>query len=224
MNKRMLVVSILAVASSSVVASSVNRLPAREGATASVQTSIPATPTAGNILLDPGFEANTDAGTNPNWTSTSTAFGSSLCTVTACGTGGGAGAPRAGNGWVWFDGTGNGATAESGTATQTVIIPNGGPRFLNFYFRAGAVTAPSTSTILVQVDGVTLQTVTEPAVADAGYSRISVDVAAYANGASHTIGFVYSRPAGTTGSDNFLIDDVSLEIDTPVSLQNFSVD
>ena len=34
-----------------------------------------------NIIVDGGFEANTDSFTNPNWASTSTAFGSALCTV-----------------------------------------------------------------------------------------------------------------------------------------------
>ena len=51
-----------------------------------------------NIIQDGGFEQNTDLGANPFWMSTSTRFGTSLCTVTGCGTAGGAAAPRTGNG------------------------------------------------------------------------------------------------------------------------------
>ncbi len=173
-----------------------------------------------NIIVDGGFEANTDVGTNPNWTSTSTLFGSSLCTVAGCGIGGGSATPRAGNGWVWFDGTGSGGAAEAGTAVQTRTIPVG-TATLSYFLRIGAVTAPSTSTLIVRVDGTAVQTITEPAAAEAAYTQRTVDISAFADGGSHAISFNYSRPAGTTGSDNFTIDDVTLSTACPTATQDF---
>lgn len=222
MNKRVLICSMLAIMSSSVVAASADRLAKPAGVVGSVQTHVPTVITAGNILIDPSLEA-TDPNTfaNPNWTSTSTSFGTGICNNAACGTGGGVSPPRTGNFWFWGGGT---PTPEITTLSQTVVIPNGGPRFLNFYLRIGTVTAPFTATLQVQVDGVTLQTITEPSVAQAAYSRVSVDISAYANGAAHTVGFVYTNPAGSTDTSSFVIDDITLEIDTPVSLQSFNVE
>ena len=75
-----------------------------------------------NSILDGGFEANTDAGTNPNWTSTSTAFGSALCNLSRCGPDT---QPRNGNGWVRFDGAVAGINGEAANVRQTVTIPFG---------------------------------------------------------------------------------------------------
>ena len=166
-----------------------------------------------NIITDGGFELTSDDDlTNPFWNSTSTALGTSLCTISACGTGNGTANPRTGNGWTWFDGTLDGTNAEVGTVSQTVTIPTGATATLNYYLRVGAVTAPSNSTLQVKVDGMTVQTINEPAVAEAAYTLRTVNLSAFANGASHVVSFNYNRPAGTTGSDNFTIDDVSLAI------------
>ena len=177
---------------------------------------------SGSAFSDGGFEQNASAGTNPFWTSTSTAFGTSLCT-TGCGTGGGTAAPRTGNGWTWFDGASSGTAAENGSVQQSAAIPIG-TTTLNYYFRAGAVTSPSSSVLTVSIDGTTMQTITEPAVADANYTLRTVNIAAFANGASHTIRFAYARPAGTTGSDNFLIDDISLSSSTQPNQVKFDFD
>src|SRR5205823_2757413 len=112
---------------------------------ASPFTGTPPTPT--EQIRDGGFESNTNTGTNPNWTSTSTAYGSSLCTITFCGTNA---PPRTGNGWVWFDGTGMTA-AENGMSTQTVTLPAGGTAVLSYWMRVSAVTAPSTSVMRVMI-------------------------------------------------------------------------
>jgi len=109
---------------------------------------------------------------------------------------------------LWFDGS-NSTAAEAGTATQTVTIPAGAAT-LSYYLRIGSVTAPSNSTLVVRVDGTAVQTITEPAVAEIAYTQRTVDISAFANGASHIISFNYSRPAATTGSDSFTVDDVSL--------------
>lgn len=158
-----------------------------------------------NIVQDGGFEANTNARTNPNWTSTSTAFGGSLCNTAACGA-----FARTGNGFVWFDGAASGVSAETGTAAQTVTIPVGATATLSYFVRVAAVTAPSNSFMTVTVDGAVVYTVSEPAVAEAGYSQVIVDLSAFANGSPRVLRFNYSRPAGTSGSDSFMVDDVTL--------------
>ena len=101
-------------------------------------TPSPACTPVANILADGGFEANTNSGTNPNWATTSTAFGTSLCEVSGCGT---AAPPRTGNGWVWFDGANSGTSAEAGTVQQMVTIPSGSLATLNYYLRVSSVTA-----------------------------------------------------------------------------------
>ncbi|MEQ1606171.1 MAG: carboxypeptidase regulatory-like domain-containing protein [Pyrinomonadaceae bacterium] len=163
------------------------------------------TPNA-NLVQDGGFEANTDAGTNPNWASTSTAFGTSLCTAAGCGT---LTTPRTGNGWLWFDGTGSGA-AENGTAQQMITIQPGRTATLSYYLRIANVAAPSNSVLTITVDGTVVQTIAEPAVAESAYTLRTVDLSAFANGVPRSLSFNYSRPGGAAGSDNFLIDDITL--------------
>jgi uncharacterized delta-60 repeat protein len=168
------------------------------------------TPTpSGSGIQDGGFELNTNNGTNPHWTSSSALFGSSLCTPGGCGSGTTA---RNGDGWVWFDGAGNGNSAENGTASQTVQFPIGGTVTLNYYLRIPLVTSPSTSVFTVAIDGNVVQTINEPSTAEADYTLRTVDLSPYANGGQRTISFNYTRPAGTSGSDSFNVDDVSLDI------------
>lgn len=171
----------------------------------------PSCATSTSIILDGGFEATSDSGVSPNWSSTSTAFGTSLCTVLGCGGGPGVG-PRQGNAWTWFDGTGSGAASENGTAAQSVVLPLGAKIGLSYYQRFQKVSAPSSSVLTVTVDGNVAQTIAEPATADADYVQRTVDLSAYANGTARTISFNYGRPAGTTDSDNAMVDDVSLSV------------
>lgn len=158
-----------------------------------------------NVVTDGGFEGNTDARTNPAWTSTSTAFGSSLCSTGSCGAFG-----QSGNGYVWFDGAASGVDQEIGTAQQIITIPTGSTATLSFLLRVATVTAPSTSTLTVTVDGAVVQTINEPANADPDYTQVTIDLSAFASGTPRLLSFNYQRPAGTTGSDSFLIDEVSL--------------
>jgi murein DD-endopeptidase MepM/ murein hydrolase activator NlpD len=165
----------------------------------------------GNNLQDPGFEASTDNGgpiLNSYWESTSDAFGTSLCNATQCGDGGGTAGARGGNYWLWFGGT---TGPESGTASQTVNIPAGAAATLNYYLWIGGVEAPFTDVLQVLVDGITVQSVIEPGVAEAGYQLRSVNLNAYADGQNHTISFQYDSPSGG-GIANFNVDDVTLEI------------
>jgi photosystem II stability/assembly factor-like uncharacterized protein len=173
------------------------------------------TPNA-NLVVDGGFEATTANGTNPNWMSTSTAFGTSLCTAAACGTNT---TPRTGNGWVWFDGTPNGTAAEVGTAQQTITIPQGSTATLSYYLRVFTAAAPASSTLTVTVDGTVVQTINEPAASEAAYTLRTIDLSAFANGQPRVLRFNYNRPGGSANSDNFLIDDVTL---STVCVQTFA--
>jgi hypothetical protein len=161
-------------------------------------------------ITDGGFEATADDGSNPNWTSTSTAFGTALCTPAGCGTGGSTAGPHTGNGWIWFDGIPGVPSAEAATAEQTVTFPNRGSAVLTYYMRIGQVNAPTNSSMRVRVDGNVVQTFNEPATAESSYTLRSVDLTAYADGGAHNITFEYNRPAGGNNSDNWTIDDVAL--------------
>ena len=121
-------------------------------------------------------------------------------------------APHSGSGWVRFDGTVDGIAAYSGTVQQTITIPSGALATLSYYLKVSNVTAPSNSILTVSVGGAVVQTINEPAVADADYGLRMVDLSAFADGVPRLLSFNYSRPAGTSGSDVFLIDDAALGI------------
>jgi hypothetical protein len=182
--------------------------------------------TPAQLIADPGFEATTSTNQNPNWQSTSTGNGTSLCSTAGCGTGGATAGPRTGSGWLWFDGTGSGA-AEVGSASQTVTFPNRGSATLTYFLRIGVVNAPQSTVLRVIVDGNTVQTITEPATAEAAYTQRTVDLSAYADGQAHTIRFDYNRPGGQSVSENWTIDDVALNYtctNPPVSRADFDRD
>jgi subtilisin-like proprotein convertase family protein len=167
------------------------------------------TPTATPMIRDGGFERTAANGSNPDWGTTSTTFGTSLCTLD-CGTSA-AVTPRGGSGWVWFDGATSGAAAEQGTVSQTVTIAPGSTATLTFYMKIAVVRAPTSSVMTVTVDGTVVQTFQEPATAETAYTLRTIDLTPFANGQPRLLSFNYSRPAGATGSDSFLIDDVELQ-------------
>jgi hypothetical protein len=152
------------------------------------------------LLEDTSFEASLD-GTGP-WDSTSSNFGTALCDEASCGNGNGTATPRTGLIWAWLGGS---SGQEDATATQTVTIPSGGTRFLNFYLWIGSV-AGNGSNMDVTVDSDVVESYPEPAAAESGYTLRSVDLSAYADGASHTVGFSYSGI-----SSNYSVDDVTLD-------------
>ncbi len=162
----------------------------------------PLTPEA-QLILDPGFEAGDPW---PSWTTqSSTNFDTPLCDVGLCGTGNGTAPPFAGSNWAWFGGI---DAPETATLGQSITIPSGVTATLTFQLRIGEVATPFTDTLTVKMDGMTLTTFTEPAVAEAAYTLRTFDVSAFANGASHTLLFTYVGP--TTGICNMTVDDVFL--------------
>ncbi|HEX7770167.1 MAG TPA: hypothetical protein VF422_09070, partial [Dokdonella sp.] len=161
------------------------------------------------LLQDTSFEASLTGGP---WTSTSTNFGTGLCDEASCGTGGGSAVPHTGNVWVWMGGT---TAAETTTASQSVVIPAGSERHLNYWLFVGALGGAGAE-LSINVDGTTVDTVAEPAVVDAGYSQRTVDLSSFADGASHTIEFSLNAPASAEVS-NFSLDDVTLECEPSVT-------
>jgi hypothetical protein len=91
------------------------------------------------------------------------------------------------------------------------VIPTGAAATLNYYLRIGGVTAPFTDVFRVKVDGATVQSITEPSVAEPGYTLHSVNLSAYADGNPHTILFQYDTPSGG-GTANFSVDDITLDL------------
>ena len=154
-------------------------------------------------IVDGTFEAGTPW---PAWTiQTSTNFGTPNCNA-ACGNGGPppSAGPFAGTNWAWFGGA---PLAETSTLGQTFAVPATGPATLSFQMWIGAVTAPFTDTLVVRVDGNVVQTYTEPAVAETGYSLRTIPLNFTTIG-NHTILFTYNGPS--TGVANFNVDNLSV--------------
>jgi hypothetical protein len=171
--------------------------------------------TPGNIIVDGGFETtNPSTGVNPFWPATSTQYGTPFCSLTRCGNGVDTAAPRTGTFWSWLGGVSY--APETATMSQAVTFPaTASSVTLNFYLRIGAVTSPFTDVVNVKVDGATQATFTEPSVAEGGYTLRSINLTAFANGASHTVLFEYIKGSNGGAADNtanFSIDDVTLDV------------
>jgi len=112
---------------------------------------------------------------------------------------------------AWFGGV---SASESGSIEQTSIIPAGGVPTLKYWLRISGVAAPFDATFVVKVDGVVVQTITEPQTPEVAYAeRTIVLPTSVANGNAHTFRFEYTNPAGS-GSSSFLVDDITLETRT----------
>ena len=162
------------------------------------------------LLLDTSFEES-GGGAGP-WTSTSTNFGSGWCTDASCGNGNGTAGAHSGDVWAWLGGAN--ALAETTTASQAVVIPAGSERHLNYWLWIGAVGGVGAQ-MAINVDGSPVDTIAEPAEAELAYSQRTVDLSSFADGASHTIEFNYSTPAGA--NSNYSLDDVTLECEPAVT-------
>lgn len=163
-----------------------------------------------NLLSDGGFERA--AGLPPvcpDWTGTSTRFGSPVCSVEACGTAGGIEA-RNGNFWTLFGGTVDPA-GESATMTQDLVLPLGTVAELNFFLQVSAVAAPFTDLLEVRFDGDLLAAFAEPATSESAFSFYAFALDAYVDGGTHTLAFQFVGPAGG-GYAGFNLDDVTVVV------------
>jgi hypothetical protein len=161
---------------------------------------------AAELIVDGGFEAATGGPPNsPNWTESDSIEGSPLCIYAYCGNGSGASPPRTGNIWAWFGGYSD--ASHNSSLSQVVVIPVG-TASLTYWYRNGTVNAPFDATLLVEVDGMTVKTHTEASSNESDYSLQTIDLSAFANGASHTLLFAYHN--GGMGTNSMVVDDVSL--------------
>jgi len=161
---------------------------------------------AAELIVDGGFESGSP---NVAWFESSTNFGSPLCTIAGCGTGTGTG-PHAGNWWAWFGGIG---AAETGIVSQPIVIAPG-TATLSFWFENIISDSPS-DFIEARVDGAPVWVYFGFGALDGvlGYTKITVNIDAFADGGAHTIEF-FSSIFGINGTgSNFFVDDVSV-VDT----------
>jgi hypothetical protein len=159
------------------------------------------TPTGGPLVQDGGFEA----GFVPTyWTAYSTNFSTSICDASC------EAAARSGGFYVWLGGT---EEAEVSSVQQRGVI-EAVPTSVRFHlWWASSVDAPPDpgATFKVKIDGQTIFTLT-PATAAAyanGYTPVTVDISAFADGNIHTLRFEGNSAAAADRTD-ILLDDISL--------------
>ncbi len=163
-------------------------------------------PNTNYMIQDGSFEGGSSS---PHWAQGSTVFGTPLCTQVSCG---GVG-PRTGVWWAWFGGT---TQAEQGFLQQQKRITPG-PKALTFWLWWSAGDHPG-STFTVRMDGVPIFSIngTTNAAYRSGWTPVSLDVSAYADGNIHTLRFEQSNRTGEL--TNIHLDDVNFgnsSADTP---------
>ncbi len=165
---------------------------------------VPAAPdSCTQVIQDGSFEAGSPS---PAWTEASTNFGTPLCTVATCGSGGGTALPRTGTWWVWFGGYSAGT--EIGSVSQSVTL-QAGTATLTFYLWNGA-SGGASDAFKVRIDGADVfSTLAGDPTYTGGYTLVTVDLTAFADGGSHTVEFYAATYGGTV--TNFSLDDIALE-------------
>jgi len=180
-------------------------------------------PVAGQLIIGgAGASGNDDgdleiigSGGASGWTTTSTNFGSVMCDAGSCGTGGGTinyGVAPNSNAWLaWFGGIG---AAETGTLETDVVINtcSGGLATMTFAYENSSC-GDAADFIELQIDGTVVwsdnadpATCGTPGVVE----LITVDLSAFADGASHNI--LFTSTSGASGvSSNFTVDNIILE-------------
>ncbi|HVJ61227.1 MAG TPA: hypothetical protein VM555_00750 [Tahibacter sp.] len=185
-------------------------------ATATSLTGLTASSTttnATNSVPDPSIEASGAAG-GGDWTSTSTNFTNVFCAQGVC-TSNPTLAADDGAWWAWFAGVdpanpGDATFPEIGTLEQSLTIPVGVTE-LTFRSRLPNCSGAAADFLSVRIDGTELLRITgTDALCDAtDYDTRTVNIAAYANGASHTLSF-YSEQQGTGTTMSFFVDSVAI--------------
>jgi hypothetical protein len=161
-------------------------------------------------VQDPSFEATIDeGGPNPFWASLDTNEGAGGGTNFLSASG--SQIPvRTGDWAIWFGGWQGGD--ETQDASQSVTIPSGSPRFLNYWRLIGDLPdAPGTLT--VTIDGTTIESLDVSAAdADEDFVARSIDIGSYADGNVHLVKFQYVYTDGGDGIDgDIFIDDVTVD-------------
>lgn len=156
-----------------------------------------------NIVADPSFELGAGAGSP--WVQTSANFGTPLCAVVDCGSAGDTVGPRTGDWFAWFGGT---SALEAASVAQLVTLADG-TASLSFWFShaAGAnandyIEVVLNTTPVWRYDG-------NGALLGQGYTEITVNLDAFATGATYALSF-YSQSGLDGIVSNFLVDDISV--------------
>ena len=160
-------------------------------------------PTPPGNVPDSSFEAGTP---NPFWAESSTEFGTPICDEETCGTGTGTG-PADGVFWAWLGGV---EGYEESSLSQAVVIPSMSDE-LRFEFEVSACDSAS-DYLEVLVDGNQefLIDGSSPLCGGLGYTSQSVNISAYADGASHDIEFHSESFANNSDLSNFFVDAISI--------------
>lgn len=147
--------------------------------------------------------------TAATWSSTSTNFGSVLCTNATCGSCNGGCGPHTGTQYAWFGGAGG--ASEVGTLSQTFNVTTAGIAVLNFYLKTPIVPGVLGDSLIVSIDGNTVFVAT-PADSNmykSAYTQVVLPLGNMTAG-SHTIVFQGEENEGE--GFNQLVDDVSIQI------------
>jgi hypothetical protein len=154
-------------------------------------------------IRDGSFEGGTP---NTDWDEKSLVYGTPICYVKTCGTGAGTG-PRTGDYWVWFGGT---EIYEKASVSQDVAIPTGTTR-LTFWLEIPEASGTGKDYMEVSIDDVVIFRVTDKDKATYGsYTQVEIDIASYADGASHTVTFLAETRSVVIQRTSFFVDDVAL--------------
>jgi len=160
-------------------------------------------PTPAGEVADPSFEAGSP---NPSWAEASINFDSPICDEGVCGTGTGSG-PADRFFWAWFGGV---EEFEEASLSQSVVFPATVTE-MRFELEVSACDSAS-DYIEVLIDGNREFFIdgSSPLCGLTGYTTQSVDISAYADGASHNIEFHTETFAVNLDISNFFVDAISI--------------
>ncbi|HET8897920.1 MAG TPA: zinc-dependent metalloprotease family protein [Rhodanobacteraceae bacterium] len=161
------------------------------------QTCVPA-----QLFQDTSFEATVNY-SNPWWQATDSVGSSPLCDASCDG---GQTTARTGNWFVWMGGW---SQASQSSVGQTVSLPAGHARWINYWLVNG-VANDSTASLVLKIDGNIVTTVT-PGNDDSWVSRSVAVPSQYLDGQAHEITFDFAASSPNGEVAGALLDDVTLE-------------
>jgi len=137
-------------------------------------------------------------------------------------------APLIGDFFLWL---GNYDSPTIASVSQSVVIPATGNATLEFYLHTEQASAAygTMDQFDVTIDGTSVLPDGAILAADAtyqdGYTRVSVDVSAYADGKAHVLRFETIQTGSTIATDltNFIIDEISISTGT-ICVDNWGID
>lgn len=163
-----------------------------------------------NSLINGGFESGAGTGA---WTEYSLTFGTPICSISSCGSGSSLGA-HSGNFWAWFGGV---AGYEEGSLSQFFNIPVNSTATLSFWLEMSNCDSPSDFLkVAIDSDTIFTQTASGPSCGQIGYVRQVINLNAYADGNPHNLTLISKTFGLNGGESDFFVDDVQLNICTPI--------